>query len=361
MKLNGKHILLISPEPWEGLHMSKHHLSQGLVKRGNSVVFLDPPSNAPLQVESMDGIHVVRYSHWLRGINHMPRAIHLWYYTRLIRRIEALVGKPFDIIWNFDTSRMQWFPNGLGYRILHLADYNILHQGMGLVRTADVVLTTGQVVKDHLEQRMGVEVHNVGHALDERWMRDSDNLHMNGTSAPKSVVYAGQLALHYHDWDGWLDIAEAHPELSFTFIGPYDSDLPEPAFHSLRSLPHVTFTGLMKKDALVPKLREADILLFGFRSATVAKERANPHKVLEYLSTGNIIVGSWTMEYASMPDLFCMAPQGAPLLPTFNDALARFSTLNSSKERLRRMEFARQRSIPQLIDRIEALTDGQSS
>lgn len=335
--------------------MSKHHLSQGLVKRGNRVVFLDPPGERPLHVEPVDGIKVARYRHWLRGVNRMPRAIHMWYYTRLIRQVEAMVGRPFDIIWDFDTSRMQWFPEGMGYRILHLADYNILHQGMGLVRTADIVLTTGQVVKDHLEQRMGVVIHNVGHALDERWTRDGDDLHLRVPSTPTNVVYAGQLALQYHDWEGWLDIAKAHPELRFTFIGPYNDELPEPAFHALRALPHVTFTGLMDKDSLVPRLRQADILLFGFRSATVAKERANPHKVLEYLSTGNVIVGSWTMEYASMPDLFCMAPQGAPLLPTFDDALARFGALNTPEERLRRIEFARQRSIPQLIDRIEAL------
>jgi glycosyltransferase involved in cell wall biosynthesis len=357
MKGPGKRILVISPEAWEGLHMSKHHLALGLAAQGHDVVFLDPPDADAkgIQVGRKQEIQVVTYRHWLRGANQLPKALHMWYYRNLLQKIAQRTGGAFDLIWNFDTSRMQWFPKGMGYRLLHLADYNILHQGMGLVRTADLVIATGQVVKDHVEQVTGVTVHHVGHALDERWLANNGSLHLRTRERPRNVAYAGQLAMHYHDWEGWLELAEHYPSLTFTFIGPWDPHLKEPAFHALRRLANVQFTGLKSKDELIPLLRAADILFFGFRSATLAKERANPHKILEYLSTGNVIVGSYTMEYVHGPALMCMAPQGAPLLATFRDAVERFAELNTPELRRMRIAFAEERSMTALLERISKL------
>lgn len=355
MELRDKRIILFSPEPWVGLHMSKHHLSQALAKRGNTVVFVDPPrpGNSGMRTEQVDGVTVVRYRHWLRGVNRLPKAVNQWYYRRLIKRIAAHTGGSFDIIWCFDTSRMQWFPEGVGYKLLHLADYDILYIGRGLIPTADIVLTTGQVVADEVAPRTKARTVNIGHALDERWLKGGDELADRGSRAPQDVVFAGQLAIDYNDWEGFHRIAATHPDLRFTFIGPFDPVFPEPAFHALRALPNVKFTGLKTKDEMIPMVRAADILLFGFRSNIRAKERANPHKVLEYLSTGNVIVGSYTMEYVGREHLMCMAPEGGDLNRTFDAALVEFATLNTSAERSQRIAFARERTMTRLIERIE--------
>ena len=89
----------------------------------------------------------------------------------------------------------------------------------------------------------------------------------------------------------------------------------------------------------------------------MARERANPHKVLEYLSTGNPIVGSFTMEYAPSTSLFCMAAEGADLNTTFNEALRDHATLNAPAERARRIAFAKERAMGRLIERIEGELD----
>lgn len=353
MQLRGKRILLFSPEPWHGLHMSKHHLAQALAERGNAVYFLEPPQgHHAFSSEHVDGVTVLRYHHWLRGVNLLPAAVNRWYYKRLIGQLAERNGGAFDIIWCFDTSRMQSFPNGAGYKLLHLADFDILFMGKGLIRTADLVLTTGQVVADAVAPAARCRVVNIGHALDERWTKDIATLTERPIDEPRDVVFMGQLANSYNDWEGFHTVAATHPQLRFTFIGPYDPAFPEPAFHLLRALPNVTFTGLKTKDELVPMLRAADILFFGFRSGTRAKERANPHKVLEYLSTGNVIVGSWTLEYANTPDLFRMAAEGADLNIAFNDALRDFSLLNSAEQRARRIAFAMERRMGRLIERI---------
>ena len=355
MELVGKRILLFSPEPWLGLHMSKHHLSQALAARGNAVYFVDPPvaGNTGFSSERYGDVTVLRYKHWLRGVNRMPLVVNRWYYKKLIRDLAARTGGVFDIIWCFDTSRMQTFPEGVGYKLLHLADHDILYIGKGLIPTADLVLTTGQVVADAVTPMARSRVVNIGHALDERWMQDIDSLVDRHVPTPRRILFMGQLANSYNDWEGFHRIASSHPELEFTFVGPFDPYFPEPAFHLLRALPNVSFIGLKQKDELVPLLRNADLLFFGFRTATMARERANPHKVLEYLSTGNPIVGSYTMEYGPTTDLFHMAAEGADLNITFNEALGAYATINAPAERARRIAFAKARAMGRLIQRIE--------
>ncbi len=355
MPPNGKRILLISPEPWQGLHMSKHHLSQALAARGDQVYFLDPPDQITRGITTtpVDGVTVVRYKHWLRGVNRLPLWVNRWYYGRLIKRIAARTGGPFDIIWCFDTSRMQVFPEGIGLKLLHLADYDILYTGQELITSAELIFTTCQVVADEVAPRSKARTINIGHALDARWTKSLEGQRVRTNNTVREVVFTGQLANNYNDWEGFLSIASGHPEIRFSFIGPYDPKFPEPAFQALRELPNVEFTGLMTKDQLIPRARAADLLLFGFRSAKRAKERANPHKVLEYLSTGNVIVGSYTMEYGTGQDLMCLAAEGGDLKETFDKALANYAELNAAPERAKRIAYATQRTMDRLIERID--------
>lgn len=335
--------------------MSKHHLSQALAARGNTVYFLDPPKpgNGGFHVDPVGDVKRVTYKHWLRGVNRLPGWVNRWYYKRLIMDIARRTGGPFDIIWCFDTSRMQSFPRGIGLRLLHLADYDILYIGKGLIPTADIIFTTGLVVADAVAPRARCRVVNIGHALDARWTKGIDALVHRTTGPVKKVVFMGQLAITYNDWEGFVKVVRSHPDLEFTFIGPFDPAFPDPAFQVLRTLPNAIFTGLMAKDDLIPLVRGADLLFFGFRSGTRAKERANPHKILEYLSTGNVIVGSYTMEYSPSTDLFVMAPEGGDLNAAFDTALRSHAQLDAPEQRSRRIAFALERTMDRLIARIE--------
>ncbi len=308
-RLQGLHILVISPEPWKGLHMSKHHVSQGLVARGNRVVFWAPsPSDADsIRIEGQGDLRVAFTPHWFKGVNRLPAFVNRWYYGRTIKALEHAAGAPFDVIWCFDTSRMQWFPKGDRYRVLHLVDYDILYHGHGLMRTADLIVTTADIINQRvLEIAPGAPVYKVGHALDQRWLKDADGLVHRTSAVPRTVVYAGQFFNTYIDWGALLRVAQEHRNLQFRYIGNVDHEYPDAAFQQLRREPNVEFTGLKTKEELVPLVRDADILMFSFMTDSRMLERANPHKVLEYLSTGNVTMGSWTLEYAPYQHLLMM-------------------------------------------------------
>lgn len=358
MRLRDKNILVISPERWDGLHMSKHHVSQGLVARGNRVWFWGPtpPGTRRIRLERNEHVTKVFAPHWFKGVNRAPLWLNTWYYKERINSIARAAGVRFDIIWCFDTSRLQAFPRMDSFRLLHLVDYDILYSGHGLMRSADLIVTTADAINEKVRTiAPQASIHKVGHALDARWLNGSDELRIPRSSVPRTCVYAGQFDNTYIDWDALLGTAKAHPGIDFKYVGNVDLNFPSEAFQQLRRLPNVTFTGLKTKDELVPIVRSADILIFCFMTDRKMLERANPHKVLEYLSTGNVIVGSWTLEYEAHQHLLLMTPDRAGFIPAFDRAVAEYASLNSEERRAERIAFAAERTIDHLLDHVERL------
>jgi hypothetical protein len=67
------------------------------------------------------------------------------------------------------------------------------------------------------------------------------------------------------------------------------------------------------------------------------------------------------MEYGTGQDMMCLAPEGGDLKETFDLALAHYADLNSAPERMKRIAFAKQRTMDRLIERIDRELDGMSA
>lgn len=357
MDLRGKHVLLISPEPWEGVKLSKHHLAEALAAHGCHVHFLPPPDPSAKGVELVQhtGMDHVRYRHWLKGVNRLPRVIHVWYYRRLIKRIEQLVGHRMDLIWCFDTSRMQWFPGQDRIGVLHLVDLDILHQGEGLMRTADVVFTTTGPIAERVRRAAPkATVHKVGHALHGGWLVGTDGLSTPRVTVPARAAFAGLLATHYVDWSAMSAVFEAFPNITFDLYGPHKG-YTDPDLEHVRTLANVHFHGLLPKDQLIDHLRSADILFLLYRTDILLEQLAYPHKMLEYLSTGNVVVCSRTLELETYTDLVVMAKERNDALAAFRWAVQDFAALNTEHRRTARIAFAQERSMEKLITKLSPL------
>jgi hypothetical protein len=176
-------------------------------------------------------------------------------------------------------------------------------------------------------------------------------LHEPKGRSPRLVVYAGQFYNTYMDWEALVRIVTDHPGLHFRFIGPLDPAYPDASFRRIRSMGNVEFTGLVAKDRLVPMVREADLLLFCFKAEDL-EQCANPHKVLEYLSTGNVTIGTRTLEYDRHPGLLEMAPDAGALPALFRSCVDRFAELDARPRREARIAFARARTTTALLERV---------
>ena len=356
MKLNKERILIVSPERWHGLQLSKHHVAQALAARGCQVIWLDPPEKGirGVRIEPAGDVQIVRYRHWLRGLKRLPSGIGRKYYEDLVASIERLVGGPIEVVWSFDVSRFGDFPAPHAFHLLHLVDLDILHEGDRTIRDADLVLTTTHAIEDHVlrvapEQR----VVRIGHALDKRWLGSPPGAW--SPNAPLEIAYAGQLRTDYIDWETLLRIVRAGSDLRFSFYGPFDPSYEQASFQEILMAPNTEFHGLVDKSRLIPALRRADVLLLCYRAARLPDQLANPHKMLEYLSTGVPIVASHTKDYVSHQHLLHMAGPEEDLATVFAHAVGTLDSSQRFERRHERFAFAQEHAIDRVLDRVRDL------
>lgn len=354
--LKDKCILLISPEPWHGLQMSKHHWAEALAKRGNRVLWLDAPGSSRSRVHiAPDGrVERVAYHHWLRGVNHMPESVQIWYSDRLIRQIEKEAGMGIDIVWSFDMSRLACSSKEGRLSIAHPVDLFMVPPGRIHFSHADLVLTSSQPIRSAvLELTPGATAICIGHGLDERWLQGRPERPTRSHARP-IVCCAGNIAIPYLDWEVLAAEVQAHPEVDFRFIGPCTQEPNDSAYHVVRAQPNTTFTGLMAKEDLIDELHRADALLLCYRADRWTAQLSNPHKLLEYFATGNPIVASFTSEYADMPsDLLRMARERWEHPALLTGVLADLPAQQTPALRAARMARAQAATIGSQLDRVE--------
>src|SRR5215467_4271003 len=118
--LENKTVLILSPQAWGNMHISKHHYAIALAKRGNKVYFLNPPgeghrSSKKLsirEIENIDNLFLV--THRLSFPYNLKFHVS-WLFHRLMRTHikKLLLGLPIKpgIIWSFDLNYMYALPD----------------------------------------------------------------------------------------------------------------------------------------------------------------------------------------------------------------------------------------------------------
>lgn len=129
MQLRGKVILLISPESWGKLFISKHNYAVTLAARHNTVYFLSPVENELsrgevkiIPVNEYPGLSVIKYQPFFPLILRFHAK---WLFDRLmkyqVKRVLKKISTPIDIVWDFNCSNL--FPD---LRIFQ-AKFSIFH------------------------------------------------------------------------------------------------------------------------------------------------------------------------------------------------------------------------------------------
>ena len=128
--VSGKVVVIISPQPWGPLRISKHHYALECCRYARRVYFLNPPSAGLLESVS---IRSVEEAENLRVIDYRPRfPFRLRFHARplfdllmrwQVRAIRAAIGEKIDVVWCFDfnlfTDLRLWTN---GKRIFHPVD-----------------------------------------------------------------------------------------------------------------------------------------------------------------------------------------------------------------------------------------------
>lgn len=368
MQLTNKTILLISPEPWGQNHISKHHYARALAALGNRVYFVNPPTSADKVTTIDEGLFVVDYRLRFRGADRLPaifrRTIHA-YHARILKR---LIGHDFDLVWSFDPFRfydLNWFGKK-AVKLYYIADLYQAKFEEKLVKNVDLVISVSQPLLERYKHISTPQL-LVNHAIAQYFVQDVDEKYWTtkGDYTPNNPIicgYVGNLRSHYLDIPSFRVIIEQHPTIRFVLIGPNKKDNNlgtaegaelEAFIDFLETAPNVHLAGSMPPPQLAHAIHEMDMFLICYDADKYPDAVSNSHKILEYLSTGRVVVANKTSSYSDKEALLAMADKNAELPTLFARTVETLSMENHISKAKMRIEFTNENTYLCQIKRIE--------
>jgi len=358
--LSRKNILILSPQPWEHLHLSKHHYAEELARAGNKVVFLNPPVQwgAPVSIgEVANNLSVARWGLFAPTIlrfHAMPLYRRL--VKRDVRRIERAVGQ-VDLVWAFDFNT---FPDlsTFNAETLVFQPVDPISAGpqveCGL--SADLVVSISKEILSTFDDvRFGSRKLLVEHGLSSAFAAEAARAPVERQAgAPTRVGFFGNLDRAVLNHRTLAALAAQHPRAEFHFWGPA---VPGGRFmKALSAYENVIWHGALSKAELVEAIRYMDVFLLVY-GTDYTYDRSNAHKLLEYLATGKVIVSSPISRYKDRPDLI-VAPKADDddddaILPLFSAVLENLGFYNSRRAMAVRQAYAAQHTYRAVIEKID--------
>ncbi|MEQ8925920.1 MAG: glycosyltransferase [Fulvivirga sp.] len=350
MKLFAKEILLISPENWNELNVSKHHYAIHLAELDNHVYFLNPPSNRYNSSESEihDNITIIDYPGFWPGLRWLPKGVRRWHLKRVLRNIELIIDANIEIIWSFDNSIFyQWEKITDKLKISHIVDLNMDFNFAFAAQGADICLSCShEIVKR--QKRFNSNSFFIQHGYS---IRTAEPFDLNRGLNEIKIGYAGNLNIPYIDWDILTSaIKELANTADFYLAGSYN-DIP------IETQSNVYLLGVLSTSELRWFYEQMDILIIAYDTDKYMQQVSNPHKMLEYLGSGSPIVSTFCSEYIQLDDCICMSKQKKEWPDKLKHTLHHLEFWNSTEKRQKRIAYAKENSYSNQLKRIESLLD----
>jgi hypothetical protein len=341
-----KNILIISPESWSFLFVSKHHYAIELAKR-NRVFFLGPPSGVnQCEATVYPQLSHLRYRGMMKGLRFLPPAWQRMLMRREYRKLERMAGVTFDCVWSFDNSvffDFSFLPRHV-LKISHLVD---LAQNFNLARaasTADLCMGVSPNIVEKLtpyNRKTFLIPHgvhfNVPSALP---------VQLPGTNKIKAA-YAGNLDSHLYDIPKITRLVEAFPEVDFILMGSGGKNWPHRA--------NTFFLGVIPYEKLNDYLVQCDVLFIIGDTVRYKEQWTNSHKVLSYLASGRAIVSTWLADYGDKQHLINMETPTEDVIQVFRRVVSDLAYYNSEEQAKIRRTHAFGNSYAKRLEEIEAL------
>lgn len=379
-----KNVLIISPQSWGKMFISKHHYAIELSKMGYDVYYMNPPNrNIHLKNYSIEKLNehnnLFLINYYLpknKVIDFLRFRCNLtqyydWLLLNLINRICKENLLKFEYVWNFD-------PNLHGFLSKYPAKKKIFF-------TADIISNSIQTrsaknidavvsVADELLKKFSNVNNNlllINHGISNEYQQFAqanlsklNNRNINITNKRIQIGYIGNLLITCLYFDGLKKIIEENPFIDFHFWGAYnykDNNVMggenESLVHRLEELnnnfSNTHFYGVKTANEIIPELSKIDAFIYINDSRKDLNGGANSHKILEYLSTGKVVISTQLSYYKSL-NLFPMLEKGNedeyPIF--FKNIITQLTEYNNVENQRNRIEFALQNSYKNNIQKI---------
>lgn len=343
---SNKRILLISPESWDHLFVSKHHYAIELAKI-NQVYFLNPPgSRYACEQTGYPNLWQLQYKPFVKGLRFLPSFVQRVVMRKKFRKIQQLADVEFDCVWSFDNSVFFDF-SFLQKHVLcisHIVDHSQNFQLDRAAATAHFCMGVSQNVVNKLS-RVNKHAFLMPHGI-ALSKPDRQPQKLPGKNLVKAV-YAGNLDSKLIDRDLLFLLMDRFPQVDFIFFGTGGSDWPT------RMNTHRA--GRVATEKLAEYLVSADVLLMTYNSEKFPEQLTNSHKILEYLQAGKAIVSTFISDYVNHEELLYMARANEDLPELFSRVISNLSFYNDPQKISQRRQYAQQNTYAHRLREIESI------
>lgn len=356
--LSGNNIVIISPEEWGENLLSKHHIALALAKRGNRVWFV-----CPVQEATNDGVELISENLFLirhvpsHGINRLPavlaRLVARFEVNRILRRVQ----QPVDIAWSFDPYHLQFlklFKAPLA--IYHPVDNHYTPLERRVVREADIIFSNSARTLSRLAHPRKFKV---GHGVASHLFSAVEPFTIPGNH-PVKVGYIGNLNNRLFAFDVFSRLVKSHPDIGFYLVGPRGQSNLSPAsaqffdWEEIDRLGNIYWLGSLPSSRIPSFLKQMDVLLVLYK-ADEHGFTVNPHKILEYLSSGKVVICPFHEENKAIEHLIVQSPTLIDLPDVFDKVVRNLDVHSTSEIRAARTACASGMTYDKRLDEIERI------
>lgn len=350
-------ILIISPEPWEGHFVSKHHYARELTRRGHSVIFYGPPADvSPMRLvpvtEAAGALRVLEAPRVAPGIRFLPRLARRALEERWLSQVETLAAARVDVVWNFENSRFY----DLGFAGNRLKIYQQVDLAQNFhpniaASTADLVIALSAPIAARLKPSASHLIRLTHGYADYSCSGNlPEGVAARFSSGARNAVLVGNLDIPYLDVPLIEQLVANHDDVQFHFIGGYSCK--SKLYTATAAYSNVVFWGRQPAQTLPKFLVRADLLLLAYLADQHLEQLANPHKLMEYLGSGRAVLASRTLDYENRLELIEMATDRADYAKRFAAIMANPEVWNCPERISARRAFASENTYSHQIDRI---------
>lgn len=342
-------ILIISPEPWSHLFVSKHHYAKKLAEKGNKVVFLNPPSSEfGMAATDYDNLSITDYKGFVPGFRFFPKVIRKRILRKVFQKIEDMSQCQFDLVWSFDNSvffDLDALPDNV-LTISHIVDKGQDFQFERACRSATICLGVIPEIVDR-QKLLNPKSYLIRHGVDIL-PGPTDEIHMPGSNKHKAL-YFGNLGMEALDWELMSKAAQRFNEVDFVLIGSNAEKAPIES-----GLINIFLLDAVGSHQLRSYMAAADIL-FLFYDSTYMQKFASPHKLMEYFSSGKPIVSPYFEEYRPYSHLITMSATRDEWLTNFELTIDNLATESEEGPSTQRKKLAAENTYLRQLEKIEKL------
>jgi glycosyltransferase involved in cell wall biosynthesis len=360
-----KNILIISPNSWGNIYISKHNYALELAKLGNNVFFLEPVVAGPVKknlisypVQELPNLRVISKagSRIYDLLRFKCRPLYDIMIKPVINKIIRELDIAVDLVWCFETnlySDLKYFKGA--YTIYHPVDPVIYEFQQRIASTADIVFTVSESILKTL-QPYNRNSFIINHGLNNDFAIAGMQRLAALDNSPSAVAgqvrvgFIGNLLRPEINIDFISAVIDQHPDVEFNFWSPInindsnisgdDTATTRNFIRLLQESSNVKLHGLRPQKELAALLTEMDILLLPLQH-TNKFDCSNSHKVMEYLSTGKVIVANYINSYRDTDLLEMTVDDNTEhLLEKFNIVISDLLLYNSIANQRKRITYA---------------------